>query len=159
MTRGIGALFTFLIALVFVSALFVARGWELSASLFPMVISAPSLILVLILLVTELRGGAAKRKAPPSEEDAPLTASQEWRRTANIGAWILGFFLAIWMIGLAWWTILLFMFLYLKFQSRDGWLLSLLLSGVAVAFFVLLFDRALHLPFPEGQLLIWLGLR
>ncbi|MFQ5826908.1 MAG: tripartite tricarboxylate transporter TctB family protein [Dehalococcoidia bacterium] len=159
MTRGIGILFTLVIALIFASALFVARGWVLEASLFPIVIIAPALILVLILLVRELRGGAKKREGAPSEEGVSLTPSQERWRTANIGAWILGFFLAIWMIGLAWWTVLLFMFLYLKLQSRDGWLLSLILSGVAVAFFEVLFNWKLHLPLTEGQILIWLGLR
>jgi hypothetical protein len=48
-------------------------------------------------------------------------------------------------------------FLYLKFQSRESWPLTIALTMVAWIFFYGLFDRLLHLPFPDGEIFVWLG--
>jgi hypothetical protein len=49
-------------------------------------------------------------------------------------------------------------FTYLKIQSNEKWLLSLTLTAVAWVFFHTLFVRLLHLPFPDGLVLTWLGI-
>ena len=90
-------------------------------------------------------------------KEGPTSWSLEQRRTANIGAWIVGLFVAIWMIGFNI-AIPLFVFLYLKVESREKWWFSLLFAGVGWAFVYGLFIRVLHIPFPEPQLFLWLGL-
>jgi hypothetical protein len=52
----------------------------------------------------------------------------------------------------------LIVFLYLKVQSRESWLLSVTLAVFAWLFFYGLFDRLLHIPFPDGEIFNWLGL-
>ena len=46
---------------------------------------------------------------------------------------------------------------YLKFQGGESWVLSITLTVVAWLFFHGLFVRLLHLPFPDGLLMTWLG--
>jgi hypothetical protein len=94
----------------------------------------------------------------PSGEGGAVTAAEERRRTYITIAWIMGFFLAIWLIGFTWWTIILFMVLYLKLQAGESWMLTGTLAFICLVFFLVLFVWTLHLPFPEGQILMWLGL-
>jgi hypothetical protein len=162
------AIFTAGVALIFASALFVAKvykeGWVIEANLFPVVITVPALILAAILLVKVLRGKPGKGEkvevveGAPAGEGGAITASEARRRTYITIAWILGFFFAIWLIGFTWWTITLFLVLYLKLQAGEGWKLTGILTLVCLVFFIYLFVWTLHLPFPEGQVLLWLGL-
>ena len=47
---------------------------------------------------------------------------------------------------------------YLKVSARERWTLSLILTACAVVFVYGLFEKGLGVPFPDGQLLVWLGL-
>ena len=165
------AIFTSGVALIFASALFVAKiykdGWVIEANLFPVVITVPAFALAVILLVKMLLskpGKGEKERAEEVEEAAPsgvggaITAAEERRLTYITIAWIMGFFLAIWLIGFTWWTIILFMVLYLKLQAGESWMLTGTLTFICLVFFLVLFVWTLHLPFPEGQILMWLGL-
>ena len=49
-------------------------------------------------------------------------------------------------------------FLYLKVGARERWPISIILTLVAYVFFGGIFDMLLHLPFPTGDLFVWLGL-
>ena len=71
-------------------------------------------------------------------------------------AWILGFFAAIVLLGFPI-AVPLFVLLYLKGQGREGWVLSIVMTVAVWGLFYGLFDRLLHLPFPAGWLLTWLG--
>jgi hypothetical protein len=79
------------------------------------------------------------------------------RRTTGIFGWILGYFVAIWLLGFSV-GVPLCTFVQLKFGSREKWLISIVLTVFAWAFIYGIFDRVLHVPFPAGQLLLWLGL-
>ena len=150
----VGALFALLMTSIFAWALFQARGWPVAAGLFPWVIASPTLILAVILLVRELRAGAKGSEAGPATEAEAATLRLERWRTANILVWIFCFFLGIWMLRFSV-AIILFTFLYLKLQSKESWWLTMLFTSVAWGFFYGLFDRVLHLPFPDGQLFLW----
>ena len=65
---------------------------------------------------------------------------------------MLGFFAAIALLGFPV-AVPLFLLLYLRLQGGEGWVLSLLLTAGVFAAFYGLFDRLLHLPFPQGWLL------
>jgi len=156
-------IFSLLIVLFFAVFIYEARDWRLQARLYPWAIGFPMLALSLIHIIRELMG---RDKKPSSQSsNAPVDFSftkgidpaLARRRAINIFCWIFGFFVGIWLFGFAI-TIPAFVFLYLKVQSGEGWGLSLALTGGAWFMLWGLFDWLLHLPFPEGQLLIWIGL-
>jgi hypothetical protein len=78
------------------------------------------------------------------------------RRTAEIAAWIVGMYAAIWLVGFPGAT-LVTTFLYLKLAARERWAPSLALSLGGFLLVYGLFERALGVPFPPGRLLAWLG--
>ena len=84
------------------------------------------------------------------ESGAQLDPATERARTLAICGWILGFFLAIWLLGFSYAAVIA-TFLYLKFGSCESWLTSIAL-GFASWLFYGLFDHLLHLPFPVGSL-------
>jgi hypothetical protein len=55
-------------------------------------------------------------------------------------------------------AVAVFMLVYLKVQAKEGWLFSIVLTAAVWGAFYGLFDMMLHLPFPAGWLLEWLGL-
>jgi hypothetical protein len=77
------------------------------------------------------------------------------RRTAGIFGWIIGFFVAIWLFGFSIGGPLC-TFIQLKIGYRERWPLTLILAGFSWVFIYGLFDRILHVPFPEGQIFLWL---
>jgi hypothetical protein len=74
------------------------------------------------------------------------------KRTLAIFAWILAFLALILLVGFPL-AVPLFVFSYLKAAGKEGWVSTLLLTGLAWLFMKGLFDWLLHLPFPEGWLL------
>jgi hypothetical protein len=79
------------------------------------------------------------------------------RRVLLVAAWMLCFFAAIALLGFLI-AVPLFVFLYLKLQGGEGWILSVVLTAAVAALFYGLFDALLHLPFAAGWLWSWLGL-
>ncbi|TMA10534.1 MAG: hypothetical protein E6J89_10305 [Deltaproteobacteria bacterium] len=156
-------IFVLLFAFFFAYFVYEAREWRLQARLYPYVIGIPMLVLALIYAFLELTG---KSKVKTSASDgAPVdfqfTQNQDpalaRARTINIFSWIFGFFAAIWLFGFSF-SIAALLFFYLKFQGREGWVLSIVLTTAGWLCFWALFIRLLNLPFPDGQLLVWLGL-
>ena len=95
--------------------------------------------------------------ANPGEIASSLEPAVVRSRAISIVAWILGFFLAIWLLGFVV-AVPVASFLYFRFAGGEKWSISIPLSLVAGAIFYGLFDYLLHLPFPEGTLLVWLNL-
>lgn len=78
------------------------------------------------------------------------------RRAISVIIWILGFFLAIWLLGFNI-AVPIVTFLYLKAGSGEKWSMALALAVLMWLFFYGLFGYAIHLPFPKGILLQWMG--
>ena len=156
-------LFSLLIGIFFAFFIYEAREWRLQARLYPWAIGIPMLVLAPAQLVLELRGKTRRDSSGNAPVDFQFTYTQtvdksvSRRRTFNIFSWIFGFLVSVWLLGFSL-SVPLLVFLYLKFQAREGWLLSVLFTAASWLLFWGLFDRLLHLPFPEGQLFIWLGL-
>lgn len=154
-------IFSLLVLLFFIFFVYEAREWRLQARLYPWAIGIPMIFLAIVHLVLDLRGKSRKASSSDAPVDFQFTQTTDsaltQRRTINIMSWIFGFLISIWLLGFSL-SVPLFVFLYLKVQSREGWILSLLLTGAAWLFFWGIFDRLLHLPFPDGQLLIWMGM-
>jgi hypothetical protein len=121
-------------------AVFAATAWPWKAALFPLVIGIPLFSLAATELMWALFGTA---------EEPEATDSVGQRRVALVAAWMLGFFAAIALLGFPI-AVPLFVFLYLKLQGREGWVMSIVLTAGVFAVFYGLFDALLHLPFPTG---------
>ena len=139
-------------------AIFAAMAWPWKAALFPLVIGIPVFCLAGAEFVLALFRSGAEGQAMDFQLSEHLPKEVVVRRTLAIFSWILGFFFAILLLGFPI-AIPLFVFLYLKFQGREGWLLSLLLTLMAWGFFYGLFERLLHLPFPAGWIQAWMGVQ
>jgi TctA family transporter len=158
--RPLFALF-FVAVFVFVlrETFFEIRPIEERAALFPMVIGIPCLALALLAFGQELFHTlrTPTERTSPGEIASSLESSVIRNRAVSIVAWTLGFFLAIWLLGFVI-AVPVASFLYFRFAGREKWWISLPLSLVAGAIFYGLFDYILHLPFPEGELLVWLNI-
>jgi hypothetical protein len=150
-----------LLVVFFSIFVYTARDWRMQARLYPWAIGIPMLVLALVQLVLDLRGIEPAKGRADAPVDVTFAARADpvvaRRRTLNIYSWIVGYIFAIWLIGFSY-SVPLVVFLYLKVQSRESWLLSIALTAAAWLLFWSLFDRLLHLPFPQGELFAWLGL-
>jgi len=129
-----------------------ALDWPLKAKLFPMVIGIPLFCLAAAEVAWILLSKAPEEKAAEGEVP-PLVA----RRRSLLGVgWILGLLASVVLLGFPI-AVPLFVFLYLKLQGREGWIFSAVFTAAVWGAFYGLFDSLLHLPFPTGWLVAWLG--
>jgi TctA family transporter len=153
---------------VFVAALMACLAWALwesrnfgyRAGLFPWAIGYPMLLLCLLQLVlTMMRKDTRSHVATmgdfeaAAEPELPPTLMNQ--RTALISFWIILYFIAIWLLGFPY-AVPTMIFAYLKFGASEKWPISLILTAAGWAFFYLLFDWSLNIPFPPGQIFEWL---
>lgn len=154
---SLGMLFSLSVVAVLAWALWESKEFGFHAGLFPWATGFPVLVLAISQLATELTGKGRTRGIASAPEARPeLATSLVYRRTASISGWIIGFFLLIWLFGFSV-AVPLATLLYLKVAGREKWLITLILTAVAWSFFFGLFDRGLHMPFPEGQFFLWFG--
>jgi hypothetical protein len=146
--------FCLFIILALVWALWESIHYDIRAGLFPWVIGFPVLSLAILQLLSDLMGKEDKRRSGNIFETCPeIPPNVARRRTANTFAWLISYFLAIWLIGFSI-GVPLCTFLQLKFGSREKWPLSLVLTAFSWVLIYVLFDRVLHVPFPTGKLFL-----
>jgi uncharacterized membrane protein YGL010W len=131
------------LAVVAAYAVYAALRWPPKAALFPLVMGVPLLVLTVAQVILELR-------APP----VPAQAPSPGRRVLMVFAWMIGFIALVLLGGFAA-AVPVFVFLYLRLDSREGWLLSGVLAAAAWGFFHLVFQRLLHFPFEAGLITDW----
>lgn len=133
----------------------------MQARLYPWAIGIPMVILALVQVILDLRGYKAKETSDAAPVDFQFTQTIEpalaRKRAITMFSWLLGFFLVVWLLGFEY-GIPLMVFSYLKLQSNESWVLSIILTGLAFVFFWLLFVKLLTLPFPQGLIFTWLGI-
>ena len=133
----------------------------MQARLYPWAIGIPMLVLAFIQVILELRGYKAKQPSDGAPMDFQFTKAIEpavaKKRAIIMFGWLLGFFLLVWLLGFEY-GIPLMVFGYLKLQSNESWLLSIILTTLAFIFFWILFVKLLTLPFPQGLIFTWLGM-
>ena len=71
------------------------------------------------------------------------------KRTIAIIIWMLGFLALILLVGFPL-AVPIFVFAYLKIAGEEPWTLTLALTAFSWVSMEGLFNRLLHLPFPEG---------
>ena len=155
------AIFSFCALVFFCVFVYMAQDWRMQARLYPWTIGIPMLILAIVQVILELKGVKAKQSSDATPMDYQFSKVTDpvlaRKRTITMFSWLVGFFFGIWLLGFPI-AIALMMFTYLKFQGSESWVLSSALTVIAWLFFYGLFVRLLHLPFPEGLLITWLGL-
>ena len=144
--------FTLIVVGFFAWTLWEAREWWFRARLFPWAIGFAGLALALLQFIYD---GAALAKSMRAgrevKSDEESAVAQQ--RTLKMVAWILGFFAAIWLLGFSV-AVPLTILVYLK-GAQERWPISIALAGLGWLAFYGLFDHLLHVPFPEGQLFLW----
>jgi len=146
------------VAVVGVIVIIMALRWPFKTAFFPVITAIPVVLMAVAELVMGLRGMKKSEKGgvdfKPSEDVDPKVAM---RRTLVTFAWIIGFFLLIVLLGFPI-AVFLFLFLNLKWQAKESWRLTLLLTVATSIFFYGLFIRMLDIRFYEGVILRALGL-
>jgi TctA family transporter len=148
---GYGALFSAGMAAVFAGALWNALSWPPRARIFPFAIFGPVLIIAIANFVKDLRRRPWTETIRQTIDEANLDEASFRKRTREILAWILGFFLSLWLLGFPL-GIPLATFVYLKLAARESWLTSIVVTAGAWLFIVGLFGHFLHFVFPDPAL-------
>ncbi len=144
------AMMSLILAAISAGVVLTAMKWPFKAALFPVIIGTVVFLLSLtaLMLILAGKGGSSGKEAGVdfqfSDEVDQATAT---RRTLEAFAWIVGFFLLILFFGFPI-AIALFVFLYLKFQGREKWRISIAVTLFSWFFFwglfVWLLDTSLH---------------
>lgn len=144
-------LFALAVALAGAYALYASLAWPFRTALFPRLIGAPILALSLLEMIFCLVSAEGEREghAVDFEMTTDVAPPVVRRRTLAIFSWTVGFFALILFFGFPI-AVPLFVFLYLKLVGKEGWALTLSLTLVSWLTMEGLFNRLLHLPFPEG---------
>jgi len=137
----------------FAWTLWEAREWWFRARLFPWAIGFAGLALALLQLRSDVASLVRSRRVGREEKSNAKSALAR-QRTLSMTAWILGFFAAIWLLGFSV-AVPLTILVYLK-GARERWPISIALACFGWLAFYGLFDHLLHVPFPEGQLFVWM---
>lgn len=139
-------------------ALYTSLHWPFRTALFPRVIGVPLLALSLLELLLCVAGPESEREghAVDFEMTKDIEPALARKRTLAIFSWTFGFFALILLFGFPL-AVPLFVLLYLKLPGGEGWALTLLLTLVSWLTMEGLFNRLLHLPFPQGWLFSILG--
>jgi hypothetical protein len=143
--------FTVALLLVLAIALWQSMDFGFRAGLFPWVIGVPVLALLAMQLGLELTGKATRGvsyEAVVDEEPCPDAA----RRTVEIIGWIIGFFLAIWLLGFPL-AVPVTTIAYLLVAGREKWSTALLIGAVSWAVFYGVFVWGLEIPFAPAAIL------
>lgn len=151
------ATFSLLIVLTFAGALWQSRNFPFMAGFFPWVLGLPVLCLSIVQFGLDFTGRSRNRLGHDELEDehTGLPMSVVNRRTAGVFAWIFAWFICIWLFGFKVGAPLSTL-VQLKIGEREKWMLSLSLTAIAWAFIYFIFNRLLHMPFPEAQLsILW----
>ena len=139
-------------------AIFAASRWSFKTGLFPLTVAIPLLVLSLLHLYLEVFGARETARGPTVDADFSNEVAPEIarRRVITIFSWMAGFILLVYLLGFPL-TVPLFVFLYLKIQSRVRWIQSVLLTALTSGLFYGLFQRLVRIQFEAGVLQSWLG--
>ena len=150
-------LFTSFIIITLAVALWQSRNFGYRAGLFPWIIAPPVLALAIAQLWLELTGKTTRPTSGEGDAEENLPPDAIYSRTVTIIGWILGVFVAIWLLGFSL-AVPLTTLLYLKFTSREKWAITIVFAIASWAIFYGLFEYAINIPFPKGLLFELFGL-
>jgi Ca2+/Na+ antiporter len=138
-------------------ALYVSRNWNSTTALFPHAVAFPMLALLVAILVVDIRKGRRQKEKGGTETDEDREFPAKNRAMILYLGWLIGFAILVWAIGLVY-SIPIYLFSYLTLQGKYSWLKSGIYAAAASALVFLLFQYAFGAAWPQGELLIMLGL-
>ena len=151
--KGPGALiFTGLFIIVLGLGVFRATDWPLLASLGVYVIAGVGILLAVPQLITDIRKFIAERS---DRTLSPEFVTRGQRERIAV-AWILGLAAGAWLFGFHA-AFIAFPLLYVRAHG-GSWRMALLLSALAIAALIIIFDSLVHVLWPEPAILEWLGI-
>jgi len=159
MRYGGKAFISMSLMVIAVAAAVPALEWPFRSALFPLTVGIcvfAMAVVETILTLFDERKAAGKAGALTTTLPEDVDPKTAFWRTINIFAWTFGFFLMIFFVGFPI-AVPLLVFLYLKCQGREGWRITLVLTGATIVFFYGLFIWLLETVFPVGW--IFRGLR
>ena len=159
------ALFALLLAALFAYAIFAGRFWPFKAALFPTIVGIPGIVLALAVAVFSFRRGRnpetkqVEKSGAPGDlflDESSLTG-EAFKRTLMIFGWILFAVVGSWLLGQKL-ALPLFVFAYLKLGSREGWMLSIVMTLATIALLLGVFDYVVNVAWYEGEIFRWLDI-
>lgn len=152
------AIFTLIIAIAMVWAIYGAKDFPWMARLYPWFVGSVGLVITVMLLVQELRGTRRKKRpgngtggvAMDIEADNSMTSSVRIRKAFRAFAWILSIYIAIGLLGFKI-GVVVFLIAYICAEDRAPWFLVLSITAGQI-FVLFLFDRFLNVFWPPGLL-------
>ncbi len=151
-------IFIIIILLFLIPMLGATYNWPFSASVFPLVVGTPTLLLLIFLFVTEILKISRGVHKQPATQTRIVDISEEYRpagvvvrRALPTVVGILGLVVAAWVLGFTI-AIPLFTFIYMKVVGRESWWLSLGFTIVMGAFVFFLLDKTLRIGWPHSLL-------
>ncbi len=154
MTNIIQYAFTSLWIIAVAVALYVSRNWNPTTALFPHAVGFPILALLVVILAVDIRKGR-RQKEKGATEDKEFLTKNRWM-ILYLG-WLVGFAFLVWAIGMVY-SIPIYLFSYMTIQGKFSWLKSGIYAAAATALVFILFQYAFGAAWPQGELLIMLGL-
>jgi len=144
-------IFTSIVGLVMVTALYVAKDWPIRASIIILLLGGVGVILVLIQFIFDLKDMRSdnSKVLRPTYEVQAIEHQGRWG-SLEIWVWLWGLFLAIHLIGFPI-ALPLFVFSYVKLYG-GRWITALLLTGLTWGFLYGLYDYLLSVPWPKPWL-------
>jgi hypothetical protein len=116
-------------------------------ALFPRVIGVPALVLCMAVLSMSIRRGSQQK----SEQE--MKADTEFSRTVKIAvvlfAWIIGFILLIWTLGIIA-AMFVYVLSYMRVQGKYRWLSSAITAACVSSFVYVVFNVIFRIAWPES---------
>lgn len=126
-------------------------GWGSRSGLFPLVVGLPVFIMAIAQLIMDVQGTRRVVSTGRGEAALDVPAAVVRQRSILILSTIVGFAVAIWLLGFLV-AIPLVTFLYMK-AAGESWALAVGLSVATVTVFYFMFIWWLNIPAPPGYLL------
>jgi hypothetical protein len=140
-------------------AIYSASHWSFKTGFFPLAIAIPLLVLALIQLALELFGApeVAAERAVEAEFSSEVSPAEVRRRATTTFAWIALFVLLVALVSFPI-AVPIFLFLYLRLQSKVSWSSCIALTLLTWSAFYAVFERLIKMQFASGQVQTWLGI-
>jgi len=143
--------FTGLLTVFFVVFGIIGAGYIHKAWIYPALAGSVGFFVTLVQLVKDLRsGGKVQSTGFDIEAERSVPTGVLYRRGGRFVAWILGYYVGIWLIGFKLATVLYFI-LFLKMEGHAAWRNIVLLSMI-MFIFLIIFEILLGLYWPDNLL-------
>ena len=155
-------LFTVFLIVLFSFAVFEAKDFAFAGRLFPLIVGIPAIVLTLIQLFSDLRANHKGDETKPQDfVDIAPDLSIPWpvvrTRALRFLCWILGLYLAIWIVGFKI-AIPLFFIAFMRLEGKARWVIIISLTAVSVYVIFHYFEELLGVFWPQPLISRWIDI-